>query len=436
MAKKRPSPARGAICDDFVDLIDPPFSGELRVWDADLIGFCVRVHASGRKTYCLKYKADGRARWHTIGPHRSPWSAAEAREAALQLLKATVGRGSAAAHRHAAGTLTIGELIDVYLEKGPATKLDKRASTWKTDASNLNRHVRPLLGDRLAGELRRLDVAQMAKGICDGETAGDVRVGKQALARVRGGVGTARRTLQVFAAMFAWAIHHELLTHHPAKAVRLPRAAVKERFLTRAEAERLFDTLEALERDRRLSCDHGAVLRLLLLTGARKSEIQQLRWSEVDVLRSRLVLPPERSKTGHSSGVRRIPLSTPALEILAARPRASSFVFPAKRGRSGHMTGLQKSWVLVRAEAGLGPMRIHDLRHSFASFAISNGESLVVISKALGHTTTRMTERYVHLAEDAVTDLADRTAGVILRTSTGLPRSSRYISRRSGALVG
>lgn len=408
-------PLRAHIADPFVNGIVPPVSGELRIWDEVLKGFCVRVHATGRKTYCLKYVEGGRARWHTVGPHGSPWTAAGARAAAVEVLAAAVGRKRRSPEEEPTGGLTVSDLIELYLEKGPATKLEKRASTWKTDSSNLNRHVRPLIGGMPAAQVRRIDVATMAKAVSEGKTAGDVRVGKQALARVRGGAGTARRTLQVLAAMFAWAIEHEFLQHNPAKGVRLAPAAPKERFLSPAEAGTLMRTLQSLEHRGRLSRDHGAVLRLLLLTGARKSEIQQLRWSEVDFLRRRIVLPPERSKTGRSSGIRRIPLSQPAIDILVARPRTSTFVFPGKRGQCGHMTGLQKSWVLVREAAGLGPMRVHDLRHSFASFAIANGESLVVISKALGHTTTRMTERYVHLADDAVGELAERTAEAILR---------------------
>jgi integrase len=262
-----------------------------------------------------------------------------------------------------------------------------------------------------------MDVAQMAHAVMQGKTAKDVRVGKHGVARVRGGLGTARRTLQVLAATFAWGIEHELLTQNPVKGVRLPRAPIKDRFLTGPEADTLFATLASLEKQRRLSHDHASVIRLLLLTGARKSEIQQLQWSEVDFERRRIVLPPERSKTGQSSGARRVPLSQGAIDILAGRPRESPFVFPARRGACGHMTGLQKSWVLVRTQAKLGSMRVHDLRHSFASFAIANGENLVVLSKALGHTTTRMTERYVHLADNAVTDLAERTAGVIFGSS-------------------
>jgi integrase len=168
-----------------------------------------------------------------------------------------------------------------------------------------------------------------------------------------------------------------------------------------------------------------------MLTGARKTEVLGLQWSEVDMVRGILVLPPDRTKAGGKTGIRRIQLSPPALEILKARrsrteslaveshvggdPTAQhEFVFPAARGE-GHAVGLRRVFQKVCAEANLPSLRIHDLRHSFASFAVANGASLFLVGKLLGHASARTTERYAHLAgdplQDAVTSIGREIMG-------------------------
>ncbi len=107
-------------------------------------------------------------------------------------------------------------------------------------------------------------------------------------------------------------------------------------------------------------------------------------------------------------------MSQPAIDILACLPRASAFALPCAKGDSGHFTGLQKTWTFVRGQAGLDGFRIHDLRHSFASFAMANGENIVAISRALGHADLRTTQIYLHLNDSLVTDLAERTARTVM----------------------
>jgi len=160
---------------------------------------------------------------------------------------------------------------------------------------------------------------------------------------------------------------------------------------------------------------HADAVRLLLLTGARKSEIVLLSWEEIDFDRTRIVLAPDRTKAGGKTGERRIPLSPAAIKLLTARrpEGASGSVFPASRGE-GATTGLQKTWEAVRLRAGLEDVRLHDLRHSYASFAVADGASLALIAKALGHSTTRVTERYAHLSDDPVQALTDRTSRLLM----------------------
>ena len=294
-------------------------------------------------------------------------------------------------------------------------KLGKRASSWKIDAMNLNRHVRPLLGHLPAAALKKSDIAQMLRDIIDGRTAGNFHTGWRGLARVRGGRGSAERVLTSFRAMLNWAIARDLILTNPAKGLSVPKAASKERFLSDVEAARLFTALKAGEGDSSINSQHADLVRLLLLTGARKSELMALRWEEVDLDRSRILLTSERTKSGRHNGARRIPLSGAAKGILTAlKPKAAGFVFPSAFSSEKHMTGIQKTWRRVCRDAELGDMRLHDLRHSFASFAIANGENIVVISDVLGHASTRMTERYLHLRDDLLNALSERTSQRIL----------------------
>jgi integrase len=143
-----------------------------------------------------------------------------------------------------------------------------------------------------------------------------------------------------------------------------------------------------------------------LLTGCRKAEILSLRWEWVDVERGALRLPDSKS------GAKSVPLAAAAVKLLAELPHGADHVLPAAKG-SGHYTGLQKDWERVRARAGLAGVRIHDLRHSFASFAVADGNSLFLIGKVLGHKQARTTEIYAHLADDPIRAVADRTAARI-----------------------
>ena len=423
---------RAKITKRSVDGAPVPTQGEARLWDTDLKGFLLRVYPSGRKVYAVKCRVGRIQHIYTIGEHGSPWSPDEARKAASEALqKARNGEDPSADKKAAKAALSVAQLIDCYLADGPATKPAKRASTWTIDASNLNRHLRPLIGAKIANALSRTEAARAIRDVADGKTEADVRTRPRGRARVTGGQGASRRTRNVAAAMFAWGMEHGLCASNPFVGVSLASAPVRERFLTKEEAGRLLDAIAKLESMDAVSNTFADALRLLLLTGARKTEVLGLRWSEVDMARGVLVLPPDRTKAGGKTGVRRIQVSPPALEILKVRreqlvdPTAQfhsgsdlaaqdEFVFPAARGE-GHAVGLRRVFQKVCAEANLPGLRIHDLRHSFASFAVANGASLFLVGKLLGHASARTTERYAHLSgdplQDAVTSIGREIMG-------------------------
>jgi integrase len=217
--------------------------------------------------------------------------------------------------------------------------------------------------------------------------------------------------------MYAWGIEQGHVKTNPFAGVKLTAAPKRERFLTRAEAAHFVATIDLMVSENAVNSKKGVnptfgdALKLLLLTGARKTEILGLRAGEVDLGRRQLVLPPERTKAGGSTGTRRIILSAEAAAILAKRiadeAPADAFVFPAARG-DGHAMGLRRAFAAVVKRAKLGELRVHDLRHTAASLAIADGASLFLVSKILGHASARTSERYAHLSADPLVEAVDR----------------------------
>lgn len=397
-----------------VDAIRPDPAGcDVFVWDSGdgaLKGFGVRMKPSGAASWLVQYRTkEGRTRRLAIGK-LGVLTPDEARAIASDKLKEVAKGGDPSADRHRARreALTIAELADFYLAEGPAAKPNKKASSWAADRSNIERHVKPLLGRKLAASLTHDDVVRFQRDVAAGRSRADIKTRKRGRAIVEGGPGTAARSLAVLGAMLEWAAHPDrrLIPANPAKGVKLLKGGKRERFLSEAELARLADILAAMAAEHRLSPTATAAIRLLLLSGCRKSEILSLRWEWVDVERGVLRLPD--SKTGAKA----VPLAAAAVKLLAGLPRNDAFVLPAAKG-AGHYTGLQKDWERVRARAGLNGVRVHDLRHSFASFAVADGNSLYLIGKVLGHKQARTTEIYAHLADDPIRVVADRTAARI-----------------------
>jgi integrase len=406
--------AEGKITKRAVDAANPG-NKDSYLWDADLAGFALKVTPAGSKVYLVQYRLggrNGRTRRVTIGRHGSPWTPESARKEAKRLLgEVGAGRDPAEAKQKEKDNITVAQLSDQYLEAAPfivlpRKKRPKKASTLATDHSNIERHIKPLLGRKRLRSITRLDVEKFQRDVATGKTAVDVRTKPRGRAIVRGGEGTAARATAVLGTLFSYAIKERICTDNPVRGVTLYEGEKKERFLTAAELADLGDALSAAQQDGENPFAVTAI-RLLVLTGARKSEILTLKWEHVDTERGRLRLPD--SKTG----AKVIPLGAAALEILSEIPRVESnpYVLPGLEGR--HFVGLQKTWERIRKRAGLEDVRLHDLRHSFASVAVAGGSSLYLVGKVLGHEQASTTERYAHLADDPLRAVADKTAGQI-----------------------
>jgi integrase len=397
----------------------PPTGGETRVWDTETKGLFLRVLPGGTRTFALKYRVGRTQRIYKLGNYSSAFKVKEAREGAEAALReVSQGRDPADAKREAREALTVGQLIEAYLTEGPPTKPAKRASSWANDKSNLRRHIQPLLGSKVADAVTKADAGRAIQAIRAGRTAVVEKTGPRGKAVVTGGESAASHAKAVAAAMFAWGVEHGKVKQNPFAGIRLARPATRERFLTREEAGKLLDALAAMQAAGEVTNAVADVIRVLMLTGARKTEIAALTWREVDFERRCLVLPPERTKAGGRNGERRIRLAPAALSILTARrpgkPVHNAPVFPSTRTKSGADGGpvesavvlIRRPFMLACERAGIHGVRLHDLRHSFASFAIADGVSLFMVSKLLGHASPRTTEIYSHLAGDTLDDAA------------------------------
>ena len=372
--------------------------GDYFLWDGDLKGFGLKVCSGGRKSYVCKYRlGTGRnapTRRMTIGMHGSPWTPDQARKRASQILGLVAhGEDPAQAKQEEKNVLTVAQLCDRYLEHGAATK---KASTLATDRGRIERHIKPLLGRMRVPDVKRADVSRFLQDVAAGKTAVDVKTGARGRAIVRGGKGTATRTVGLLGGIFSFAVESGWISENPVRGVKRFRDRSNERFLDGDELQKLGAALIAAE----AAGENPyaiAIIRLLILTGARKGEIESLRWPEVDWQYSYLRLSD--SKTGQKL----IMLNGAAIEVLQTVPRqnASDFVFSATRS-DGFYQGTPKVWRRLRAEAGLENVRLHDLRHSFASMAVSGGASLPGIGALLGHRDVATTARYSHLQPEPI----------------------------------
>lgn len=394
-----------------------PGERDVFVWDTAVSGFGLKVTPSGRKVYLFQYRVPGKAAPEraTIGTHGDPWTADRARDEA-ERLRGDVKRGISPRERarrrvdEARRAITVAELCERYLDEGVATK---KPSTLSADRGRIRRHIVPLLGKRRVADITPADVRRFLSDVASGKTASDERTGPRGRAIVTGGRGTATRTVGLLGGIFSFAVQEGIRPDNPVRGVKRFADRKCERFLSEAELRRLGESLAAAEAEGENRTAIAAI-RALILTGCRLSEVLRLRWAEVDLTRA--VLRLGDSKTGAKA----IVLGAAAAELLASMPHevGNPFVFPGEKPQS-HFVGLPRIWTRVRRRAGLADVRLHDLRHSFASAGAGAAVGLLVIGKLLGHRDPKTTARYAHLADDPARVAADRIAGNIAEALDG-----------------
>ncbi len=397
----------------------PAGKDKIFLWDDSLSGFGVAALASGKKVYVAQYRHAGRSRRVTIGAH-GRLTPEQARTFAKGLLgDATRGIDVTADRRAARAIPRFSEIADEFMTRHVAPKRKRR--TFDGYESLLRLHILPALGALRVTDIRRHHV--------------------EALHRSLPAKGAANRVLALTRAVLNYAAraHDELsLPPNPAAHIAANPEQGRERFLNKAEMARLGAALRRAETiglpwdvdlnkprskhapkpERRLRILDPfalAAIRLLLFTGARANEIVTAKWEWIDFERGFLNLPD--SKTGRKT----IVLSAEALEVLETLPRVEGNPFVIA-GRDSHARGdLKRPWAAIRKEAGLEDVRLHDLRHSFASIGAGAGMGLPVIGSLLGHAQPSTTHRYAHFAADPVRRAADVIGTTIAAALAGKP---------------
>jgi integrase len=396
-------------------VVDRLKSGQV-VWDPEIRGFGARCRPTKSGSvvyYVLKRVINGRQRWLTIGLHGSPWTPETARRQALKELGLIAdGLDTAAIREARKGIPTFKEGATQWL----AEVVEKEC---KTSTAALYRDlVERLTFDRVGSfpGLGHLKVSEIE--------VSDVE-------RLRDAVSHApyqsNRVVAVLSSFFGWAErkHWRPRGSNPCAPIQRFKEAKRERFLKFEELQRLGKVLTEAERSKTETRYAVGALRLLMFTGARRGEVLGLKWPFVDLERGVLRLPD--SKTG----AKIIHLNAPARMLLSKLPRikGNEFVFPgALEGKP--IINLKKPWQRVRDAAKLEGVRLHDLRHSFASLAAGGGASLQLIGRLLGHTNTATTERYAHLADDPVRLVNERVGKRLAAALAGERGDVVHLSRR------
>lgn len=379
------------------------------VWDTELKGFGLKVSKGGRKTFVCQYRTgggrSGESRRMSIGAYSSAFPLDKARTEARKILgKAATGEDPAAEKQELKNRMSVSELCEQYLAYGCGTK---KQSTLATDRGRIVRHILPLLGRKTVQDVTRADIKRFLQDVANGKTATDEKTVLRGRAIVRGGKGTATRTVGLLGGIFSYAVDLGIIESNPVQGIKRFADKKGERFLSQQELARLGSAMREAERDG-ANASALAIVKLLVFTGARKGEIESLKWQDVDFDNS--VLRLGDSKTGQKS----ILLSAGALSVLSEIPHleGNPYVFPAHRGKRNYV-GVPKVWRRIRQLAALPDVRIHDLRHSFASLAVSGGASLPVIGALLGQKNAATTQRYAHLSNDPLRQVNEAVGGRI-----------------------
>lgn len=400
-----------------------PDETEYVAWCGKLAGFGCRVWPSGKKVFIVFYRAGGRSsklRKKSIGTYGRVTVEQARREAEKYLASAQLGQDLVGEERKAKAEMTVSDLCDEYLEHGVSLK---KPSTIATDIGRINGHIRPLLGKKKLSVVTRTDIERFLNDVAKGKTARDKRTGKKGRSIIKGGKGTAARTVRLLGGIFTYAVNQGYIDSNPRLGVKIFKDRSMDRFLTEAEMDRLGEALIEAEtiglpwqlKDGSKSNDDQRVImsphvtgaiRLLILTGCRLREILHLKWSEVDF--ERLILNLPDSKTGRKT----VYLSVGAIEVLNALPRIGTYVVLG-RDPDQPRSDLKRPWKRIADHAGLEGVRLHDLRHTFASQGAASGMSLQMIGALLGHKSPETTARYAHLTDDPLRRALNEMSGAI-----------------------
>jgi integrase len=413
LQQKRP---KQRLTDAVVKRLPLPEKGYAVHRDSEAGGFAVRVTAAGVRSFVFDYYTKGgRDRSFTIGKHPD-WSATEARARARELRRLVDDGGDPLAEVEAEREApTVAELIERFeAEHLPR----KRPGTARDYRRMLDNHVRPHFG-------QHAKVADV--------TFADVDALHRKISKT-GATYAANRCVAIASKMFSLAVRWGMRGDNPCKGVERNTEHGRRRYLSGDEMGRLVAAL-ALHPDRQAA----DAVRLLLLTGARRGEVLGARWADVDLGTGIWSKPPSSTKQKeHHQTVLSAPtralLSRIREERAAQNPKRplGEFVFPSASSATGHLVEIKKSWAALCRAAGIAGLRLHDLRHSFASALVSSGASLPLVGAMLGHASPTTTARYAHMFVDPQRAAAERV-GKLVEDAGKEPAPDNVVPLKGGA---
>jgi integrase len=399
LPRRSPAPPKATgepLSDGDVKRLTAPASGNRITYDkgkGSVSGFGCRVTAAGTKSYILNYRTKaGRERRYTIGSADN-WTTGAARIKARELRKQVDnGEDPLGNIEEERAAPTLHDLCDRFENEFLPTR---RESTQVDYRSMLSRHIRPHWGkhDKVA------DV-----------TTDEIEALHRKISKA-GNPYRANRVVAVVSKIFSLAVRWRMRADNPARGIERNYEAKRKRYLNGEELTALVNTLAAHPDQ------HSAnIFRLLLLTGARRGEVLSMRWADVDLKAGKWLKPGSttKQKTEHE-----VPLSAPGRQLLGeiaaklGKKPLGEFVFPGA-GKSEHVVEVKRQWRHICKAAGISGLRIHDLRHNYASILVSGGASLELVGALLGHNSAATTHRYSHLFDDPQRAAAEKVGAIIV----------------------
>jgi integrase len=367
-----------ALSNKLVKTLTRPQQGNRIVYDTQIPGFGVRLTAGGAISFVLNYYIHGRERRLTVGKYPE-WSVIAARNRALELRKKISDGIDPLVERENDRTqLTMNDLCIEYMEHHAL--VHKRPHSVRDDRQMIVAIIGPRIGTLQLSAVNRLSVEKLH-------------------ASLKTTPYLANRVLALLSKMFSLAIEWNWVSINPAQ--RIPRFHEdrRERWLQPEELQRFVEALDGYQNQ-----NVADAFRLLQPTGSRKSEVLSATWAMFDLEQGLWTKPSSHTK---QKKIEHIPLSTQALQLLVKmrEQRETAFLFPGLNGKP--RTTIRQAWSQICKAADLANVRVHDLRHSYASYLVSKGVSLHVVGKLLGHTQPQTTERYSHVAHQSLRDASN-----------------------------
>ena len=356
-------------------------------WDDDIPGFGVRVYPNGKKSFVLSYRVNGRKRLMVLGAFGA-LTLDQARKLARRYFVSVIdGVDPLEKRRKATEGNTVRHLSDVYMRRHAVP----HKKTWKDDERRIQKYILPIWRNLKVSNIRRADVAALHARIGDSHPY------------------EANRVLELLSKMFELARRWGYLEENavnPARDIDKFKEAKRDRWVTPEEIPEL---VRAINQEQNPYVK--AAIWLYLLTGLRKSELLEAKWTAVDWTRGELKIPDTKAGRVHY-----VPLSGPALAMLRTLPRVegNEFILPG-RNPGGHLVNIHKPWHRIRARAGLRDVRLHDLRRTVGSWLAQSGNSLHLIGKVLNHSSTATTAVYARFAQSQVKEALEDHARRVVR---------------------